>query len=225
MGLIRRLFAYEDLVWGLWLIVLAPAKDQLFLDGGRATVFLLIAGLGFWLAALVGERGDARRPESYVLFLSLALCAIFIDVALQQLGAEFPWRQVNTLVAVLFGILLAVQHQRAGGRAWVSVPRWLRRALGWPFLMVLADFFGGLIGAMSKPSLASTDDTLGATLFTYGLTLLVIMPMIYAFMVIAPRLLLFADVEPRSEVWVSRYLWAVAAAWIGTAIVGPLLDG
>ena len=222
MGAIRRLFALEDLVWAVWLMVLAPAKGEMVLGGGRATIFLLLAGGGFWLAALIGERGDTRPREGWVLFLSLAICTIMIDVGLQQVGAEFPWRQVNTGVPVLLGIVLAVQHQRTGGGTWLTLPRGLRRGLGWPFNMVLADNFSGLLGAMLDPSQpGGPDEGLGGQLFMLAFSFGLVMPMLYTFTVVAPRLLLFAE-SPGAGVWLPRYLWAIASAWVGTAIVGPL---
>ena len=225
VGAIRRLFALEDLVWAVWLLVLAPAKGELFLGGGRATIFLLLAGGGFWLAALVGERGATRAREGWVLFLSLAICTIMIDVGLKQIGAEFPWRQVNTAVPVLLGVVLAVQHKRRGGGTWLTLPRWLRRALGWPFIMVLADNFGGLLGAMVEPSqLGGQDDGLGSQFLMLAFSFGLVMPVLYAFTVVTPRLLLFAEESPRFAVWLPRYLWAIASAWFGAAIIGPLFD-
>ncbi|MEZ4384894.1 MAG: hypothetical protein R3A79_26425 [Nannocystaceae bacterium] len=223
----RRLLNLEDLVWAVWLVVLAPASGGLFLDGGVVTVFLLVAALGFWVAAFLGERGRDAPRSGWLLLLSLGVCTILIDAALKQIGADVQWQMINTFAPLGLGVVLFVQHRSTGGRTWVSAPRWLRRGLSWPFVMILADNFATLNGVMldlnSPTSLARSRGDLGFTIFTAVFTLGLFGPMLYAFFVVAPRRLTCVDEDTEARVWIVRYLWALLTAVAGAALVEPLV--
>ncbi|MCB9565981.1 MAG: hypothetical protein H6710_01955 [Myxococcales bacterium] len=227
MAVQSRLLTLEDLIWAIWLVLLAPIRGGLFLDGGPATLFLLVAALGFWVSAFLGERGREGPRSGWLLLLSLGVCTILIDAALKQIGAEMRWRMINTVAPLVLGVVLAIQHRSTGGRTWLRAPRWLRRVLAWPFVMILADNFAALIGAMvdlrSPLSIFETDGDLGPALFTAFFSLGLIAPMLYAFFVVAPRRLSCVEESAQPRVWIVRYLWALLTAVVGATIVEPLV--
>ncbi|WP_096329447.1 hypothetical protein [Nannocystis exedens] len=213
----------EDLLWAGWLALLRPASGGLFLEGGRVSWFLVLAAAGFWASALTSERGGGPRRGT-VLLMSLGICAIMIDAGLKQVGAAIEVRQVHTAVVLVLGALAAIQHQRTRGAAWVQAPRWLRRGLSWPFMMVLAEMFWGMMEAMAAPKAwIGPPVSTGERLFSLGFVFLVSLPVVYVFFVVAPRLVACPGEHVRTGGWVLRYLWAVATALFGALVLGPLL--
>jgi hypothetical protein len=220
---LRRILAVEDLLWAGWLAILRPASGELFLEGGWVSGFLVLAALGFWTAALVGERGRGRRPGEPLL-MSLGMCAVMIDAGLKQVGAALELRQAHTLAVLVLGATAAWQHHATRGGAWLQAPRWLRRALSWPFVMVLADMFSGMLEALAGPE-AWTGAWTGEQLFTLGFVFAVAMPVVFAFFVVAPRTTVCPEEHVSTGTWALRYLWAVATALFGALVLGPLLTG
>lgn len=224
MRRLRHLLALEDVLWAGWLAVLRPASGGLFLEGGVVSAFLVAAAAGFWAAALLSGRDEPRRSGP-ILLMSLGMCAIMIDAGLKQTGAAIEVRQIHTGAVVLLGIAAAIQHRATGGRSWGHAPRWLRRALSWPFVMVLADMFSGILGALAAPG-AWDGEPVGSVLFQIGFVFAVSMPMIYAFFVVAPRRAIDPAEPAGTGAWALRYLWAIAAALLGERVIAPLLgDG
>ncbi|MFZ6180569.1 hypothetical protein [Nannocystis pusilla] len=221
MRRLGRILAVEDLLWAGWLAILRPASGGLFLEGGWVSGFLVLAAAGFWAAALLGERGQARRTGGPLL-MSLGLCAIMIDAGLKQVGAPNELRMAHTIAVVVLGAGAAWQHQATRGGAWLDAPRWLRRALSWPFVMVLADMFSGMLEALAAPQAWSSGWT-GEQWFSLGFVFLVAMPVVFAFFVVAPRTTVCPDVHVTTATWSLRYLWAVATALLGTLVLGPLM--
>lgn len=220
MRRLGRILAVEDLVWAGWLAILRPASGGLFLEGGGVSGFLILAATGFWSAALLGERGQARRTGGPLL-MSLGMCAIMIDAGLKQIGAPIELRIAHTIAVVVLGAAATWQHQATRGGAWLYAPRWLRRALSWPFVMVLADMFSGMLEALAAPK-AWTSGWSGEQSFTLGFVFAVTLPVIFAFFVVAPRKAVCPEVHVTTTTWVLRYLWAVATALFGTLVLGPL---
>lgn len=227
MASVRRLLSIEDLLWALWLLVLDPARGSLFLDGGIATFFLLGAGLCFWVSTFLSDRSqvDPRRP--WLLAMGLGVCTIMIDAALKQVGADMTWRIVNTVTPLGLGLVLAIQHRMTGGRTWLQAPTLLRRALAWPLVMILADNFAALSGILvdTSSSLSVFAEGGAVGFISAALRLLVFMPMIYAFFVVAPRRLTYAEEGAGLPSWIVRYLWALLSAWVGAALIQPLSAG
>lgn len=209
-------------MWAGWLAVLKPASGELFLEGGRASAFLVAASVSYWAAALLGARG--HRRSGGMLAMSLGVCAIMIDVGLKQVGAPIELRQGHTLAVVALGALAAWQHRATRGGAWLPAPGWLRRGLSWPFLMLLSEFFSGMLEGLAAPKTWGGSPP-GHALFSVGLALAVLMPVIYAFFVVAPRQTIRPEDPTTYGVWALRYLWALAMALLGALVVGPLLGG
>ena len=223
MRRLRHLLAIEDVLWAGWLAVLRPASGGLFLEGGVVSGFLVAAAVGLWAAALSSERGAARRSGA-ILLMSLGVCAIMIDAGLKQTGAAIEVRQLHTGAVVLFGALAAAQHRATRGHTWVRAPRWLRRGLSWPFVMVLADMFSGIMGALAAPG-AWAGEPVGSVSGQIVFVFAVSMPVIYAFFVVAPRRAIDPGEPAGAGTWALRYLWAIAAALLGERVVAPLLGG
>lgn len=222
MKRLRDILTLEDLLWAGWLAVLRPAEGGLFLEGGSASAFLALAAACFWVAALLGARGTRRSGG--MLAMSLGVCAIMIDVGLKQVGAPIELRQGHTLAVVVLGALAAWQHRSTRGGAWLAAPAWLRRGLSWPFLMLLSEFFSGLLDGLAAPR-GWSERPLGETLFSAGLAFAVLMPVIYIFFVIAPRQTVRPEQPATHGTWALRYLWALAMALLGALVVAPLLGG
>jgi hypothetical protein len=208
-----RVLTLEDLLWAGWLAVLRPASGGLFLEGGVVSGFLAVAAAGFWAAALTVER-EAPPRRGTVILMSLGMCAIMIDAGLKQVGAPIEARQAHTLAVVVLAAAAAWQHMATGGRAWVRAPRWLRRALSWPFVMVLADMFSGMMEALVGPK-AWTGAWTGEQWFTLGFVFVVALPVIFVFFVVAPRTTICPEGHESTGVWALRYLWAVVTALLG----------
>lgn len=216
MRRLREVLSLEDMLWAGWLAVLKPASGGMFLEGGNVSAFLALAAVGFWVATLTIEREAPRRPGT-VMLMSLGMCAIMIDAGLKQLGAPIEARQIHTAAVVVLGALAAWQHMATGGRAWVRAPRWLRRGLSWPFMMVLADMFSSMMEALVGPKGWS-----GEHLFTLGFVFLIAMPVIFVFFVVAPRTTISPEAQVSTGGWTLRYLWAVVMALVGV-LVGSVL--
>lgn len=223
MRRLRGLLAFEDVLWAGWLAVLRPVRGGLFLEGGAASAFLIAAAGGFWAAALVSEREQGRRSGP-TLLMSLGVCALLIDAGLRQAGAGIAVRQVHTGAVVLLAIVAAWQHRATAGRTWRHAPRWLRRALSWPFVMVLADMFSGILGALAAPG-AWDGEPAESVVFQVVFVFAVSMPTIYAFFVVAPRRAIDPGEPAGAGTWALRYLWAIAMALVGERVIGPLVGG
>ena len=223
MKRLRGLLALEDLLWAGWLAVLRPASGGMFLEGGLVSAFLVAAAAGFWAAALLSGRGEPRRSGP-ILLMSLGMCEIMIDAGLKQTGAAIEVRQVHTAAVVLLGVAAVWQHRATRGGTWLHAPRLVRRALSWPFVMVLADMFSGILGALAAPG-AWSGGPIGALLFQLAFVFVVSMPMIFAFFVVAPRRAIDPEEPAGVGAWALRYLWALAAAIVGERVTGPLLGG
>lgn len=223
MRRLGRVLALEDLLWAGWLALLRPASGGLFLEGGVVSGFLALAAAGFWAAALTAEReGPPRRGG--VMLMSLGMCAIMIDAGLKQVGAALELRQAHTAAVVALGALAAWQHRATRGGAWVHAPRWLRRGLSWPFVMVLADMFSGIMEAAAQPK-SWTGGWTGEELFTLGFVFTVALPVIFVFFVVAPRQTICLEGQVSTGVWALRYAWAVATALLGALVLSPLWAG
>ena len=199
------------------------AELAFVIEGGVVSGFLVAAAVGFWAAALLSGRDEPRRSGA-ILLMSLGMCAIMIDAGLKQTGAGIEVRQVHTGAVVLLGLAATLQHRWTGGRSWVHAPRWLRRALSWPFVMVLAEMFSGIMGALAAPG-AWDGEPIGSVIFQIVFVFAVSMPMIYAFFVVAPRRAIDPAEPAGTGTWALRYLWAIAAALVGERVIAPLAGG
>lgn len=225
---LRRFLRLEDLLGIVWLAILSPISGELFLEGGLATIVLAIAAIGWWLAVVLRERqpegGTAASP--HVLFGSIAVAAIMVDVACQQLELR-ELQLPSMLVFVALTVVVLVQHYRASPTWWPSLPRWTRRALGWPFVLVMAESFAQ-ISTIVVPTpggryLGDDAGSLGELLFmvAFGLGVLVV---VYTFFVVMPRLVLDPRAESEPSAWGLRFLSALASTLAGAWIMWPLWD-
>ncbi len=193
---LRRFLRLEDLLGIAWLAVLSPISGELFLDGGLATVTLAVAALGWWLAVVLRERSieGATSASPLVLFGSIAVAAIMIDAACKRLELRALQLPTTIAFAVLTVVVLA-QHYATARTWWPALPVWLRRALGWPFVLVMAESFGQLSSiVVPTPEggwLGDDAQSLGERLFMIALGLGVL-GVVYAFFVVMPRLVLGA---------------------------------
>lgn len=224
----KRLFTVEDLLAALWLAVLAPASDGLFLDGGAATVFLVGAGVLFWVPALTIDRGAPPR-SGWSLFLALGTCMIIIDAGLRALDAPPVWAIVLALGTLGLGAFVLVQHLRTGGRAWLTAPRWVRRALAWPFVVAMTESFAmfarGFVDFRGDITLVRADDEPAFIVFMLLFIFAAVAPMIFAYFVVAPRHVAYPGEAADVGTWTLRYLWALAWAAIGLYVTTPALAG
>jgi hypothetical protein len=218
---VAGVLALEDLLWAGWLAVLRPASEELFLAGEPSGWFLITASIGFWAAALLGARGQARGP-GIVTLMSLGVCTIMIDAGLKQVGAPPVALMIHTAALVALAVAAVWQHNATGGGAWVSAPQWVRRGLSWPMIMVLADMFSQLMGALVEPQWWA-QESVGAIIFEIGLLFAAIMPGVFAFFVVAPRVTIRPEEEASFGTWALRYLWAIAWALAAT-LVAPLIE-
>lgn len=74
-------------------------------------MFLIVASLGFWGAALVGVRGQARAGGT-VTVMRLGLCSISVDAGLKQVEAPMVTRQLHTAAVVAMAIAAVWQYRR-----------------------------------------------------------------------------------------------------------------
>lgn len=182
---------------------------------------MVLAALCYWVAALLGARG--HRRSGGMLMMSLGICAVMIDVGLRQVDAPMGLRQGHVFAVIVLGALATWQHRATRGGAWLDAPPWLRRGLSWPFLMLLSELFSGLMDALVTPrGWSSGGASRGEWAFTIGLTFAVIMPLIYAFFVVAPRQTIRPDDAASHATWALRYLWALSSALVGALVVAPL---
>lgn len=220
MKRVAGVLALEDLVWAGWLAVLRPI-GELFVAGEPGGWFLIGASVGFWAAALLGGRGQARGP-GIVTVMSLGVCTIMIDAGLKQVGAPPSALILHTVAVVALAIAAVWQHVATNGGAWARVPQWVRRGLSWPMLMVLADMFSGLMVALVEPQ-GWGQESLGEAVFTIALLFAAIMPVVFAFFVVAPRVTIRPEAEASFGTWALRYVWAVAWA-LAAMMIEPLLE-
>lgn len=103
----------------------------------------------------------------------------------------------------------------------MTVPQGVRRALSWPMIMVLADMFSGIMGGLVDPRWWG-EEPIGATIFEIALLFAAIMPGVFAFFVVAPRVTIRPEEEASFATWALRYAWAVAWAWLAT-LIAPLV--
>jgi len=226
LALVRRLVKVEDVLWALWLALLRPVIGDLFLDGGAATVYLAGSAGLYWLTGWLAERGGPPRSPM-LLLASLAICTIIVDVGLKQLGAPMWAVQVHAAVVLVSAVGLVVQHIATGGLSWRTLPRWLRRALAWPMVMAMAEFFGQMLAAFvdtrGATALFQAEDGPGFIAFMLVFVFGLVMPLVYAFFVVSLR----CAADPRETgdeaVWAGRYGWALAWALVGVYVVSPLL--
>jgi hypothetical protein len=218
---VAGVLALEDLLWAGWLAVLRPASGELFVAGEPGGWLLIVASIGFWAAALLGGRGQARGP-GIVTVMSLGVCSIMIDAGLKQVGAPPSALIIHTAAVVALAIAAVWQHNATNGGAWVSAPRWVRRGLSWPMIMVLADMFSGLTGALVEPQ-GWGQESIAEAIFTIALLFAAIMPGVFAFFVVAPRVTIRPEEEASFGTWALRYVWAVAWALAATSIA-PLIE-
>lgn len=227
MHRLRHVLALEDLVWAAWLAVLLPATGELFLEGGLVTAFLVAAALGFWTAALLGERGRDLPRSGHALGAAMFVCVLMIDVGLKQTDAPVVLRQVNTFGAIALGIFATWQHRKTGGRTFLAAPRILRRGLAWPFLMVMASLFEAILDALFAPNSGTllTDVSPGEAVFLLAFVLGLVMPLLFTCFVVALRVTTCPEGQVDAGVWALRYIWALAAALVGAQVVCPWFAG
>lgn len=211
------IWALEDLVWSAWLLILAPVPGGLLLDGGRATVFLVVVGVCF-AAALVTGDGTPTPARPMSTLLGVGACVILVDAGLRQLDAPPAAALALAFGAVAMAPILWVQQRR--GRPWIRVPAWLRRALVWPYLMAAAQQMDGFAEALlDAPGGAPWDPSIGESVFT-GVLMLGAGAAVFGAFVVAPRRI----VDPRptpGATWVWRFVAAIAAELVATKVVGP----
>lgn len=224
---LRRLVKAEDVLWALWLALLRPAAGELFLEGGVATGYLAGAAGLYWVTGLMAERGGAPRSGALML-MSLGVCTIIVDAGLKQLEAPQEWLLVHAIAVLVLTVVLVVQHLATGGSSWVTLPGRVRRVIAWPMVMAMAEFFGAMMAAFvdtrGAAALIQSDDGAGSIAFMLVLVFGIVMPMVYAFFVVALRCAAYPGESTDPDVWTGRYLWAVAWALIGVFVVTPLLE-
>lgn len=226
--LLRRFLRLEDLLGIVWLAVVSPISGDLFLEGGLATVLLAVAALGWWLAVVLRERNpEGTTPAGpLVLFGSIAVAAIMIDAACKQL--EHRELQLPTTIAfVVLTIVVLVQHRFTSRTWWPSLPGLVRRALGWPFILVMAESFGQLSEVvLPTPERGFLGDDAGSSgellfMIAFGVGVLAV---IYTFFVVMPRRVLDPRAPSDALAWGLRFLSALASTLAGAWIMWPLWD-
>lgn len=235
---LRRLFRLEDLIASAWLALLSPFSRDLLLAGDAGTVLLVVTALSFWLAILLRERPGGAPPEGArtrsrrwaqegPLFGSIAVAAILLDTGLKQLDQQ-PLRLFSTIAFVAVAAVALAQERLTGRSLWPALPSLLRRALGWPFVLLLSEHFGQFLQlVVPTPAggyLGVDARSLGERLFLHGLGLLII-GVLFAFFVVMPRQVLDPQAPSSVRVWALRFASALAAALLGAWITGPLLGG
>jgi hypothetical protein len=225
---LRRLLRLEDLLGAVWLAVLSPVSGDLFLEGGLATIVLALAALGWWLAVLLRERApEGGTPAGpHVLFGSIAVAAIMIDAACKQLDHR-ELQLPTTIAFVVLTVVALAQHRFTPRTFWPSLPRWVRRAVGWPFILVMAESFGQIseivLPTPARGYLGDDAGSLGELLFmiTFGIGVLAV---VYAFFVVMPRRVLDPRDPAEPSAWALRFLAALASTLAGAWIAWPLWD-
>src|SRR5689334_21754558 len=149
LAIVLRIWTVEDLIWWLWLLVLSPAAGELFLEGGRATFFLVVVAIAFALAMLTGD-GVRREARPCSMLLGIGSCIVLVDAGFRQLDAPQAMHMGVAIAAMLLAPLLWWQHRRE--RPWIRVSPLVRRVLVWPYLMAAAEQFSGFAEAMVGPS-------------------------------------------------------------------------
>lgn len=223
---LRRFLRLEDLLGVVWLAVLSPISGDLFLEGGLATVVLAVAALGWWLAVVLRERSpEGGTPAGpLVLFGSIGVAAIMIDAACKQLELRVLQLPVTIAFVVLTAVVLA-QHAFTSRTLWPALPGWVRRVLGWPFILVMAESFGQLSqlvvptpdGRWLGDDARSTGELVFMAAFGLG-----VIGVVYTFFVVMPRMVLDPRAPSQTGAWVLRFVTALASTLAGAWIVWPL---
>lgn len=216
-----RSWTVEDLIWWLWLLVLSPAAGELFLEGGRATFFLVVVAIAFALAMLTGDSVQ-REARPYSMLLGIGSCIVLVDAGFRQLDAPQAMHMGVAIAAMLLAPLLWWQHRRA--RPWIRVSPLVRRALVWPYLMAAAEQFSGFAEALVGPNDLQPlpNETTGELVFFHAFVYLAVLPLIYFAFVAAPRRVVHGDDEASFATWVLRYALVLATALVSTWLISPL---
>lgn len=223
LALLRRIWTVEDLIWSLWLLVLSPAAGELFLEGGRATFFLVVVAVAFALAMLTGD-GVQREARPYSMLLGVGSCIILVDAGFRQLEAPQAMHMGVAIAAMVLVPLLWWQHRR--GRPWLRISPLVRRALVWPYLMAAAEQFTGFAEALVGPSdlRPLPRETIGELIFFHAFVYAAILPLVYFAFVAAPRRIVHRDDDAGLGAWALRYGFGLATALVSTWVIAPLID-
>jgi hypothetical protein len=218
LQLLLRIWTIEDVIWWAWLLVLSPAAGGLFLEGGRATIFLSVAAIAFALAMLTGD-GVEREARPYSMLLGIGSCIILIDAGFRQLHAPNEFNIALAIITLQLVPMLWWQHRR--GRPWIRVRSFTRRVLVWPYLMVAAEQFSGFAEGLVGPSGLdpASKGSVAEEIFVVVLIYAGVLPLIFFAFVAAPRRVVHRDDEATFRGWVLRYLLGLATALVSTYLV------
>ncbi|MEZ4251900.1 MAG: hypothetical protein R3B99_27120, partial [Polyangiales bacterium] len=184
----------EDLFSSLWLALLSPFADELFLDGGGAVV-LAVGGISFAVALVLRDRDPERPVGLKPLLATVGVTGIFLVAATKSLDQR--WLEAPLTIGLV--ALLALVYAQDRFRLPPPLPRLkplVRRATALPFLALLSEVFGTL-ATLFVPSdahyVGEDARTVGEHLFyvAFGLGLLT---MLFTMLVALPRTV----IDPRA---------------------------
>lgn len=202
--LIRKVIHAEDVLGAMGSFFVGVIGDAV------AVALLVIAAIAFLLAGIAGERGHNEPRSGKLMLAALGGCVIVADAGLKHLGAARYWNLVLAVSVMALGLFAVLQGVFTGGRAWITLPKRVRRLAAWPYVFVLGELVGKITEAALVPG--PGDETAAATIGLLAFILIGVLPLIFAFFVATPRILVNPDETRSLRDWSLRYLFVVAAA-------------